>query len=207
MRLALEGVRDVIKLILTVAAALAAASTAIAGERYTVDKDRSEVLFEVRHVTGPVGGAFTDFTGIIDLDNAEPARSSVEFRIKAASITTRNDKRDAHLRSDDFFDVAAYPEIVFTSTRIVPKGAGQFEVHGRLMMRGVTRSIVLPVSFVADPTDGGREAAFRIALTLNRKDYDIVWNRALDTGGWVLADEVQVSIRLQAARQVAERSQ
>ena len=197
------------RLIPVLAAVLVAATAtaARAGDKYILDKGRSDVSFQVRHVTGPVRGAFTDFTGTVDLDAALPERSSVEFRIKAASITTNNEKRDTHLRSDDFFDVDTYPEIVFTSTKIVPKGADTFDVYGRLTMRGVTREIVLPVTSAADSKghDDGR-ASFETAVTLNRKDYKIIWNRALDTGGWVLADEVQVSIKLEAARGAGEGS-
>jgi len=186
------------RLMLSLLSVLLAAASATAGESFVVDRGQSEVSFEVRHVTGPVTGAFTDFEGTVEYDPALPGRSSVEFRIRAASITTNNEKRDAHLRSPDFFDVETYPEIVFTSTKVIAKGANTFDVQGRLTMRGVTRDIVLPVSLVADAKDpsGGR-VTFKTAVTLNRKDYKIIWNRALDTGGWVLADDVQVSITLQ----------
>ncbi len=146
------------RLMLSVLSVLVAAASATAGESFVVDRGQSEVSFEVRHVTGPVTGAFTDFEGTVEYDPALPGRSSVEFRIRAASITTNNEKRDAHLRSPDFFDVETYPEIVFTSTKVIAKGASTFDVQGRLTMRGVTRDIVLPVSLVADAEGSGRRA-------------------------------------------------
>jgi polyisoprenoid-binding protein YceI len=187
-------------IVAAVLAALLTASSA-AADVFTVDKSHSEVSFRVRHMMSRVSGSFGDFGGTIDLDAAAPERSSVEFRIQAASIDTNNDRRDDHLRGEDFFHVEQHPEIVFKSTRVVPKGETTFEVHGDLTMRGVTKPIVLPVTFLGTMTDGRGQtkAGWETAVTLSRKDFGIVWNRALDTGGLVLGDEVEVTINLQAA--------
>jgi len=191
------------KLTLTAAALLVAATSAFAADSYTIDKDHSETSFLVQHMMGKVRGVFSDFGGTIAFDKATPANSRVEFRIKTASIDTNNDKRDGHLRSPDFFDVATYPEIVFTSAKVVAKGTNTFDVTGALTMRGVTKTVTLPVTYIGEATDpmGAIKASFETTLTLNRKDYNIVWNKALDTGGFLLGDEVAITINLEAAKQ------
>lgn len=195
-------------LTLTVLAVLISATAALAGETYVIDKDHSETGFTIRHMMGRVAGGFTDFGGTIVFDKAKPEQSSVEFRIKSASIDTNNQKRDDHLRSPDFFDAAANPEIVFKSTKVVPKSANAFDVHGTLTMRGVTKAIVLPVKYLGEGKDpfGNQKASWETSIVLNRKDYGIVWNKTLDTGGWLLGDDVTVTINLQAARQVAKQT-
>jgi len=190
-------------------ALLLAAAPAAADETYTLDRAHSEVTFRIRHMMSRVSGSFGDFDGTIKLDREQPERSSVEFRIKSASIDTQNERRDTHLRSADFFDVEQHPEIVFKSTRVVPKGDNAFEVHGDLTMRGVTKPIVLPVTSLGEMKDprGRAKAGWEAATTLNRKDYGIVWNQTLDTGGFVLGDEVEVAINLQAVKQEAQATQ
>jgi len=190
------------KFVVSVAALLATATITAAGETYRIDTKGSDVSFQVRHITGPVRGAFSEFSGTIDVDAVRPERSSVQFRISAASVDTHNDKRDAHLRTADFFDVGTYPEIVFTSTKVVVLTPATFTVSGRLTIRGVTRDIVLPVTRIGESDQP--EAVFKTETTLNRKDYNITWNRALDTGGWVLADEVEVSITVRTVRDAGQ---
>ena len=190
------------KLILTAAAVVLAASSVFAADTYTIDKDHSEASFQVRHMLGKVRGVFTDFGGTIAYEKARPEDSSVEFRIKVASIDTNNEKRDGHLRSPDFFDVAAHPEITFTSTKVVARGADTFDVQGSLTMRGVTRTVTLPVKYLGEAKDpwGKTKSSWSTAVALNRKDYNIVWNQALDAGGFVLGDEVEIAINLEAAK-------
>lgn len=191
----------------TALALLLVTAPATADEVFTIDRAHSEISFRIRHMMSRVQGSFGDYEGTINLSREQPERSSVEFRIKAASIDTNNERRDNHLRSDDFFDVEQHPEIVFKSTRIVPKGENAFEVHGDFTMRGVTKAIVVPVTFLGEMKDarGRTKAGWEASATLDRKDFGIVWNQTLDTGGFVLGDEVEVSINLQAAKQeVAE---
>ncbi len=173
-------------------------------ESWTVDKGHSSATFKVRHMMANVTGQFREFDGSISIDRANPARSSVEFTIQAASIDTGNTNRDQHLRSPDFFDAAKFPTITFKSTSVAPKSATEFDVTGDLTMHGVTKRVTLPVSFLGfGKTARGEKAGFEIETTVNRKDYGIIWNRALDEGGLLLGDDVKVSINLEVDRKVA----
>ena len=168
-------------------------------DTFTVDKAHSEAAFQVRHILTKVRGTFRDFSGTINFDKAKPEDSSVEFRIKATSIDTGNQKRDDHLRSPDFFDVATHPEIVFKSTKVVPKGGDKFEVTGDFTMHGVTKSLTLPVAFLGEQKFGkGVKAGFETAVTINRKDFGLNWNRALESGGVLVGEEVEISINIEA---------
>lgn len=183
-----------------------AAGSASAQDTWVVDKPHSEVSFQVRHFVTKVRGRFTDFTGTVVANAAKPEASSVEFSIKSASIDTANEGRDKHLRSADFFDVEKFPEISFRSSSVKPLGKDLFEVKGTLIMHGVSREVTLPVNFGGTMVTKGRDgkpsakAGFSIETTLDRKDFGIVWNRALDTGGAMLGDEVQISINLEMNR-------
>jgi polyisoprenoid-binding protein YceI len=177
-------------------AALAAPALA---DTFTVDKAHSEAAFQVRHILTKVRGTFRDFSGTINFDKAKPENSSVEFRIKATSIDTGNQKRDDHLRSPDFFDVATHPEIVFKSTKVVSKGGNKFDVTGDFTMHGVTKSLTLPVAFLGEQKFGkGVKAGFETAVTINRKDFGLNWNRALESGGVLVGEEVEISINIEA---------
>jgi polyisoprenoid-binding protein YceI len=175
-----------------------------APETWTVDKGHSTATFKVRHMMANMVGQFRDFDGKINIDRANPAKSSVEFTIQAASIDTGNTNRDEHLRSADFFDAAKYPTIAFKSTSVTPKSATEFAVAGDLTMHGVTRRVTLPVSFLGfGKTARGEKAGFEIETTVNRKDYGIVWNKTLDEGGLLLGEDVKVTINLEVDRKVA----
>lgn len=153
-----------------------------------------------------VSGQFKEFTGTIKMDPENPASSSVEFRIDAASIDTRNERRDGHLRSEDFFWVEKHPEISFQSTGIEKTGDSTYDVTGTLTMRGVSREITLPVELFGVMQDpwGNQRAGFGTETVLDRKDFGIEWNQALDQGGFVLGDDVTVRIRLEAVQAQAE---
>ena len=176
-------------------------TTATATRTFQIDKTHSEAAFQVRHLISKVRGRFTDFDGAIAFDEAEPQRSTVTFTIQAGSIDTGVADRDAHLRSTDFFAVDQYPTITFRSTAIAPKGNDEFEVTGDLTMRGVTRQVVIPVSYLGAAVDpwGNQKIAFEGEVTLNRKDYGLTWNAALETGGFLVGDDVKVSLSVQAA--------
>jgi polyisoprenoid-binding protein YceI len=126
----------------------------------------------------------------------------VEFTLKAASIDTSNENRDKDLRGANFFDVEKFPEITFKSTSVKAAGKDRYDVTGTLTMRGVAREVTLPVSFLGFGKDpwGNEKAGFSTDVTLNRKDFGIVWNKALDSGGVLLGDEVWVSINLETAK-------
>jgi polyisoprenoid-binding protein YceI len=184
--------------VLSLGLSLSLAAPALA-DTYTIDKNHSEAAFQVRHILTKVRGTFRDFAGTINMDKATPENSSVEFRIKAASIDTGVQKRDDHLRSPDFFDVATHPEIVFKSTKVVSKGNNTFDVTGDFTMHGVTKQITLPVTFLGEQKFGkGAKAGFETGLTINRKDYGLMWNRALESGGVMVGDEVEIAINIEA---------
>lgn len=179
---------------------LASAATSYAADTYTVDPTHSSATFKIRHLMSKVSGRFSKFSGTIVLDQANPENASVDFTIDAASIDTDNDKRNAHLRSEDFFDVEKYPEMTFKSSKIEKTGESTYDVTGDFTMHGVTKTITIPVEILGFGV-GGRGnpmAAFETNFKLNRKDYEVVWNRTLDTGGLLLGDEVDVNITLEA---------
>jgi polyisoprenoid-binding protein YceI len=187
--------------------AAVAAQAADPTETYTVDPVHSSVAFKIRHFVSKVSGEFKDYSATITGNPKDPANASITFTIKAASITTDNAQRDKHLNSADFFDTAKYPEITFKSTKITPKGGEQYDVAGTFTMHGVTKEIVVPVTFsgvVKDPW-GNERAGFSVDMTLNRKDYGIVWNKVLDQGGTMLGDDVAVSIDFEAVKKAPEK--
>jgi polyisoprenoid-binding protein YceI len=184
-------------------AAVLAASPAFAAETFVIDKGHSEVGFQIRHMMSKVRGRFNEFEGRIVADRARPEASSVELTIQATSIDTANPNRDKDLRGADFFDVEKHPTITFKSTRITPKGKDSYDVTGTLTMRRVSKEVTLPVTFLGFMKNmrGVEAAGFETAVTLNRKDFGITWNRALDAGGVLLGDEVYVSINLETRKE------
>jgi polyisoprenoid-binding protein YceI len=179
------------------------AVTPLFAETFTVDPAHSDASFRVKHLMSNVKGAFGDIAGTIEVNRENPAASSVDFTINAASIDTANDNRDKHLRSADFFDVEKFPQITFKSTKIAPSGSKDvYNVTGNLTMHGVTRPVVLPVTFLGFAKDpwGNDRAGFEIETTLNRKDFGLNWNKALDQGGFLLGEDVKVSIALEAVK-------
>lgn len=177
--------------------ALAAAELAV----YNVDPSHSGVSFTIRHFVTNTPGRFKDFGGTIKYDKANPAASSVEFTVKTPSIDTANDDRDNHLRGGDFFEVEKFPTMTFVSKKVAAKDADTLEVTGDLTIKGVTKSITIPVEVLGTAkTPNGEKAGFETAFTINRKDYGIVWNRVMDSGA-VLGDDVKVTISIEANRQ------
>ena len=174
---------------------------AVATRTFAIDKSHSEVIFQVRHLITRVRGRFSDFEGTIDFDEAAPERSRVQFSVKTSSIDTNEPQRDQHLRSADFFHAEQYPTLSFTSTRLEPAGDARFLVSGDLTIRGVTRSVTLPVSYLGTAKDpwGNEKLGFEAETTLNRKDFELNWNAVLETGGFLVGDEVKVSLSIQAA--------
>lgn len=180
----------------------AALTMPLAADVHTIDAGHSEVSFQIRHLVTQVRGSFNDYQGTIDLDPANLERSSVDLRIKAASIDTNHADRDKHLRAEDFFFVEKYPEITFKSKSLKKTGKDTYDVAGTLTMRGVSKDVTLPVTYLGAVKDpwGNEKAGFATEVTLNRKDYGINWNAALDNGGFVLSDEVKVSINLETQK-------
>lgn len=187
---------------LSVLAALILAATPLFADTYTVDKVHSNAQFTIRHLMSKVTGKFTDVEGAVQVDRAKPEASAVEFKIKTASIDTANKQRDDDLRSPNFFDVANYPEITFKSTKMKATGKDSYQVTGTLTMRGVAKEVTLPVTVLGEMKDpwGNERIGFEVETTLNRKDYNILWNKTLDSGGYLLGDDVKVTIALEAIK-------
>jgi len=175
-------------------------TTATQIRTFSIDTAHSEAVFQVRHLVTRVRGRFTEFEGTILMDEDAPEGSSVEVSIKAGSIDTSQRDRDAHLRSADFFDVETYPALTFRSTGVKKTSSQAFEVTGDLTIRGVTRSVVLATTFLGFARDpwGSERAGFEAELTLNRKDFGLTWNAALETGGFLVGDEVKITLEVQA---------
>jgi polyisoprenoid-binding protein YceI len=176
-------------------------ATATALKTYAIDAAHSEATFQVRHLITKVRGRFAEFDGAITFAPDAPADSSVTFTIQTRSIDTSQAQRDEHLRSADFFDVEKFPVLTFKSTSVAARGDDAFDVTGELTIRDVTRTIVLPVAYLGAAKDpwGKDKVAFEAEITLNRKDYGLNWNAALETGGFLVGDDVKVSLSIQAA--------
>ena len=185
-----------------IAAATVQAETPTGLETFTIDPDHSEVGFSVRHLLGRTRGRFSRFSGTVRLDRARPERSSVVFEVEAASIDTRQADRDAHLRSADFFDAERFPLVRFESAGVRALGGGRYRVDGELALRGLRKPIALEVDYLGVARDpwGGERAGFSTHAELDRKEFGMVWNAALDNGGWILGDEVTLTIDLETIR-------
>lgn len=179
----------------------AQAATAAGAPVWRIDTGHSELTFQIRHLLSRVRGSFGEWSGTITVDPANLAGGSVEVDVTTESIDTNNSRRDADLRSDNFFDAESHPTITFRSTRVESAGTS-LRVHGDLTMRGVTRPVVLEGEVIGTMRDGqGRERiGFEAETTIDRHDFGITWNRAVE-GGNLLGDEVTIVIAVQAVRQ------
>jgi len=169
---------------------------------WTIDASHTRVGFVARHaMVTKVRGSFNDFEGTAVVDG-DLSASSVSLTIKAASIDTRNEQRDGHLRSNDFLAMDDYPEITFVSTRVTAAGATGLELTGDLTIKGVTNQVTIPFEFEGVATDpfGNLRAGFEGAVTINRKDYGITWNAALETGGVLVSDKVTLEFEISAVK-------
>jgi polyisoprenoid-binding protein YceI len=149
-----------------------------------------------------VRGSFDEFEGIAVLDGDNPANSTVKVTIKAASIDTRNAQRDAHLRSNDFLAMDSYPEITFVSTAVRQIGATSFEVTGDLTIKGVTNVVTIPVAYEGAAMDpfGNLRVGFEGSVAINRKDYGVTWNAALEGGGVLVSDKIVLEFDVSAVK-------
>ncbi len=191
-----------------VAALSLLATLPLQADTFAIDAGHSEVGFQVRHLVSQTRGRFNDFAGTIDLDPKNLANSSVDFKIKATSIDTNMADRDKHLRGADFFDVEKYPEITFKSKSIKAAGNDTYNVLGTLTMHGVSKDITLPVTYLGQAQDpwGNTRAGFEATTTLNRKDFGIIWNKALDAGGAMLGDDVKININLETVKKAPAKA-
>jgi polyisoprenoid-binding protein YceI len=182
---------------------MATSAVPVSTRTFTIDKAHSEATFQVRHLLTKVRGQFSEFAGTIQFNDEAPEQSSVSFTIQAASIDTKTIDRDVHLRSEDFFFVDQHPEITFVSSGITKTGSDDYDVRGTLTIRGVAKEISLPVTFLGHAKDpwGNARLGFEAETTINRKEFGLTWNAALETGGFLVGDEVKLSVQIQAIAQ------
>jgi polyisoprenoid-binding protein YceI len=164
---------------------------------FAIDPAHTDVLFSAKHMmVTNVRGTFTDVTGTIDLDETDPSASSAQVVIKSASVDTGFGARDTHLRSDDFFGVETYPEIRVVSTAIRAKGGNDYVVTADVTIRDVTKSVDFDVEFLGfyPAMDGARRAGFSAKAKVNRKDWGLNWNVALEAGGLLVGDTIKLDV-------------
>jgi len=179
-------------------------TTQTATSTWTIDKAHSTVEFAVKHlVITTVKGHFREFEGTIHLDEARPENSSVTASIQVASIDTNVADRDAHLRSDDFFNAEKFPTITFKSKRVELLDANHAKVYGDLTIRDVTKEVVLDTEYEGQIDDpwGNRRAAFSATAEISRKEFNVRWNQMIETGGAVVGDAVKIFLHIEAVRQ------
>jgi polyisoprenoid-binding protein YceI len=181
-------------------------STQAQGQRtaWAIDPSHTLVELAVRHMMiANVKGRFTDVSGTIETDGDDPTTARIDVTIAAASIDTREEKRDAHLKSADFLDVESFPEITFRSTNVDRTGQDTLEARGDLTIHGVTKPVVLLITENGRGRDpwGGERAGFSATAQISRKDFGLEWNVALETGGVLVGDKVRISIETEVVKQ------
>lgn len=170
---------------------------------YTLDTAHTRIGFTARHaMVTKVRGSFNEFTGGGYFDVENPSNSNLQLTIQATSIDTRNADRDAHLRSNDFFDMEKFPEITFASTDFKAVDAENFQVTGDLTVRGVTKSITVDLEYAGSVVDpwGNQRIGFEGTAVINRKDWGVNWNAALETGGVLVGEKVTLEFEVSAIR-------
>ena len=168
---------------------------------WTIDAAHTDVLFSAKHMmVTTVRGKFHDVEGTLRLDESNPTNSSAEIRISAASLATGNGQRDGHLRSADFFDAETHPTIAFRSTSIEQVGTSDFRISGDLTIQETTRPIVFDATFLGFYTSmqGTRRVGLSARTMINRKDWGLGWNVALETGGWLVGENVTIEVEIAA---------
>lgn len=192
-----------VTLIATVALALAAGAFAQTA-RWEIDPAHSNVSFTVRHLmVSNVRGEFTKLAGGIDVVGTDPTTAKVAVTIEATSVNTREPKRDDHLRSGDFFDAAKFPTLTFVSKKVVSAGEGRLKMTGDLTIHGVTREVTFDVDSLTSPMKdpwGGTRAGAHATATIQRKDFGLIWNKALETGGVLVGDDVNIAIDVELVK-------
>ena len=169
---------------------------------YTIDPSHSRLGFTARHaMVTKVRGHFDDFSGTAHVDTTDPANSQVQLNIKTASVATGNADRDGHLRSGDFFDAEANPEITFVSTNVTRDGS-EWTITGDLTIKGVTNSVAIPFEETGTAQDpfGNVRVGFEGAVTVNRKDWGLTWNAALETGGVLVSEKIKLEFDVSAIK-------
>lgn len=176
----------------------------MATTKWALDPTHSEIGFKVKHLMFTnVSGNFKTFTATAETDGDDFSNAKIEFSADTDSITTNNEQRDQHLKSADFFDAASFPKLSFSATKLAGKGDGEYELTGNLTLHGVTNPVKLNLEFggiVKDPW-GNIKAGFSLNGKLNRKDFGLNWNAALETGGVMVSEEVKIHAEIQLVKQ------
>jgi len=176
---------------------------------YTIDTTHSEISFTVRHMMfARVRGQFKKWTATLDYNPADVARAKVRAEIDVASIDTREEQRDGHLKSGDFFDAEKFPKMTFAGKRIEAKGKGRYTLFGDLTIRDVTREVALDVEETGGGKDpwGNQRLGFTLKGSINRGDWGLKWNQALETGGVLVSDKVDLEAEVQVVQAAATAS-
>jgi polyisoprenoid-binding protein YceI len=171
---------------------------------WKIDSAHSEINFTVRHMMiSNVRGRFEKFSGLVEFDEKNPANSTVDVEIEAASINTREPQRDAHLRSPDFLNADTYPMLHFKSKRIEVSDAHHAHVVGDMTIRDITREVTLDVEYAGQSKSpwGTTNAGFSASTRINRKDWNLTWNVALETGGLLVGDEIKIDLEMEITNQ------
>jgi polyisoprenoid-binding protein YceI len=177
-------------------------------QRWEIDSSHSGIHFSVRHlVIAKVRGTFGRWSGTVLVPEGDFRRATVDVTIDASSIDTGVADRDAHLKSGDFFDVAAHPEIVFRTARVETLAGDRLRLVGPLTIKGVTREVAFEIESHGQASDpwGNRRAAFTATTAIDRRDFGLTWNQALETGGVVVGDRVEIEVELEAVQQAATK--
>jgi len=172
-------------------------------ETWNFDLVHCDIGFSVRHLMiSKVRGHFKKWSGSLEIDEANPGASKVSVEIDAASIDTKEEQRNNHLRSADFLDVANHPSIRFESTGVEKISATDYKLSGNLTIHGVAKPVVLDVEYLGRTKDpwGGERAGFTAKTAIDRKDYGLTWNMALEAGGLLVGDKVEINIEVEAVR-------
>ena len=171
---------------------------------FQIDTGHSHIQFSARHMMiSKVRGEFRKFSGSVNLDESNPANTTVDITIDAASLSTRDDARDGHLKSPDFLNAEAFPNLTFKSNRVEVTSANTAKLHGDLTIRGTSRPVVLDVEYSGKSKSpwGTENYGFEAHTKFNRKDWGLEWNVALETGGLLVGEEVTVDIELELVKQ------
>lgn len=172
-------------------------------KNYVVDGGHSSANFKVKHLMSKTAGNFKDFSGTFTFDEKNPKAFKGSFTVKADSIFTNEAKRDGHLKSADFFDVEKHPTLTFVAKELKAAGKNKYKMSGDFTMLGVTKAVSFDMEYLGAGKDpwGNEKVGFSASGKINRKDYGMVWNKALDTGGFLVGDEVEIDVQVEGNAQ------
>lgn len=171
---------------------------------YKIDVDHSDIMFKVKHLMiSTVTGIFKKFDATLDIDENDLTKAKVTFEADINSVDTKNDQRDTHLKSDDFFNAEQFPKMTFTSTRIEKNGDDEYRLFGDLTIRDITKPIELKVEYTGSTKDpwGQERMGFEISGKINRKEYGLKWSAVTEAGGLVVADDVKLALNVEMVKQ------